>query len=68
MNHSRWCYSIAVEAVPLVQLSNSSFEWFIVKYYNVICSRYKGLGYLANFLRSVIFQVFLPRNNTALAA
>ena len=31
-----WCYSIALEAASLVQLSNTSREWLIVKYHNAI--------------------------------
>ena len=37
-----WCYSTALEAVPLMQLSNTSLEWFIVKYHKAICSRYNS--------------------------
>ena len=33
-----WCYSIAREVQPRVQLSNTSQEWFIVKCHNNICS------------------------------
>ena len=35
-----WCYSIAHEAEPLVELSNTSLEWFIVKYHNNLCSNF----------------------------
>ena len=35
-------YSIALarDAVHLVQLSNTSIEWFIVNHHNAICSHY----------------------------
>ena len=35
-----WCYLFALEAVPLMKLSASSLDRFIVKYQNAICSCY----------------------------
>ena len=32
--------SIALEAAPLVQLSNARLKWLIVKYHNITYSRY----------------------------
>ena len=38
------CHSIALEAVPLVQLCNTSLHWFIVKYHNAEGSRYDNVA------------------------
>ena len=37
-----WCYSVALESVTLIQLSNTGLKQFIVIYHNAMCSRYSN--------------------------
>ena len=56
-----WCYSIAQKVQPRVQLSNTSREWFIVKYHNNICSHFYHACWI---LLCLLFQIHIKRLGT----
>ena len=49
-----WCYSNELETAPLVHLSHTSLECFIIKHHNAICSRYNITYYNGILIRDLL--------------